>query len=470
MELQDLDSISLQNETETLLEALDEDVREYRTIGNFSPEVRDEISRSFLPDRISDTLNIESIRVNPRITRAILEGLAIAQADKYNEREVLNVIEANDFVEQYAKSEMLLSADLVREVNRRILTGAAGQGGAFRDHDVQITGSEFRPPPWAAVADLVERACTIFNSASSVHPVTRACWLHLAISEIHPFEDGNGRVARLLQDLSLMRDQLLPVGIPVSRREEYYDSLAEADAGEWDSVVTLVTNSLITAIGRARQIASAPKRRRERIGQILKAARNKRTQRDYTHYEVWKRQVAIVCDELHRWFYELAEESPELHARFRFYDPIEFEKWKDIRQRGHVQSSWLMSIAIHPEGQVRQWYCLYAKRHSRRDVLETEAVPDDAVAMFLTSDDESGRADFTRYSDRYIRLRELIYVDGQLIAFRDPEAGASDRMALPEEVTFDEGPRTKWRASTRGDLGGVVEELLQDCLLKAGLI
>lgn len=67
-----------------LLEDVDHAAAGLASLGEFSPEVSREIERAFLPDRISDTLNIEGIRVNPRITRAILDRLTIAEAVAYD--------------------------------------------------------------------------------------------------------------------------------------------------------------------------------------------------------------------------------------------------------------------------------------------------------------------------------------------------------------------------------------------------
>ena len=462
--------IELLSETRLLLEAVDDEVSQYRSLGDFSPEVRDEIGRSFLPDRISDTLNIESFRVNPRITRAILEGQSLSQSEKYDEQEVLNVIEANDFIEELGKSEIPLSIDAIREVNRRIMTGTGGHGGALRNHDLQITGADFQPAPWGEVEYLLGVMCSAYGKSSGAHPVVAASWLHVRATEIHPFSDGNGRMARLLQDLSLIRDRLLPVGIPVARRQEYYDALADADNDDWDGIITLVSNSLITALGKARHIASAPMRRKERISALLKSSKIKKQKRDYNIYEIWRRQVDLVRDELQSWCSDLDEESPELRVNFRVYDPLDFNKWKEIRERGWLKASWLFTLGLSNKEATPIFFVFYAKRHSTRDVLETERVDEAAVAIFVTGNERSEPLDFSQYRDRYIRLRELVYQDKVLIAFRDPHADRHSMVEVPDQVSFHEGPKQKWRAERGGLLSDVVEEFIEDCLLKLGMI
>jgi Fic family protein len=51
--------------------------------------------------------------------------------------------------------------------------------------------------------------------------------IHAAVAHIHPFWDGNGRIARLIANLPLLRSGLPPVVIPKERRREYIQLLAE---------------------------------------------------------------------------------------------------------------------------------------------------------------------------------------------------------------------------------------------------
>lgn len=146
IELQSPDGIVVTGDLRAILGDVLEELNRLRSLGEFPPEVREEIRRAFLPERISDTLNMEGIRVNPRVTRAVLEGLSLSETDKYNEREILNVIDANDFVETLAHSSDVLTSRVVREIHERVMEGLMDGPGAFREEDVKITGASFTPP------------------------------------------------------------------------------------------------------------------------------------------------------------------------------------------------------------------------------------------------------------------------------------------------------------------------------------
>ena len=67
-----------------------------------------------------------------------------------------------------------------------------------------------------------------------VHPLVLAAWLHHEFVNIHPFDDGNGRMARLLMNLVLMKKHYPPIVIQQAKNERnaYYDALSQADAGD----------------------------------------------------------------------------------------------------------------------------------------------------------------------------------------------------------------------------------------------
>jgi Fic family protein len=74
-----------------------------------------------------------------------------------------------------------------------------------------------------------------YNKAEKdeIHPLICVPWFHHAFTAIHPFQDGNGRVARLLASLILIKHGLFP--FTVLREEakvKYIDALEKADQDE----------------------------------------------------------------------------------------------------------------------------------------------------------------------------------------------------------------------------------------------
>ncbi len=94
-------------------------------------------------------------------------------------------------------------------------------------------------PPDHVQAEM-DTLVSIYNDAENknIHPLVCATWFHHAFTTIHPFQDGNGRVARLLASLILIKHGLFP--FTVLREEakvKYLDALEKADAYEPQSLV-----------------------------------------------------------------------------------------------------------------------------------------------------------------------------------------------------------------------------------------
>ena len=70
-------------------------------------------------------------------------------------------------------------------------------------------------------------------------PILVAAWVHHRFTQIHPYQDGNGRVVRALTTLILLRANLLPLVIDRDMRVEYIDALEEADFGDLTKLASL---------------------------------------------------------------------------------------------------------------------------------------------------------------------------------------------------------------------------------------
>lgn len=122
-----------------------------------------------------------------------------------SERMIVNNYKAMRFIKDH--TEQPLTPELIRDIHRIVTEGTLDEGcmGVFRDNDdvvIQdsLSGEVFHQPiPMDEVESAVQQLCDFINDEEEfLHPVIRGIILHYAIAYIHPFEDGNGRVARTL--------------------------------------------------------------------------------------------------------------------------------------------------------------------------------------------------------------------------------------------------------------------------------
>lgn len=100
--------------------------------------------------------------------------------------------------------------------------------GKYRKTKAFISGSEFVPPPPNEVAPIMRMFVSELGINFGMHPIDRAARVHLDFVSIHPFVDGNGRVARLLMNLCLLQSGYPVTIIPPARKAEYISALEKA--------------------------------------------------------------------------------------------------------------------------------------------------------------------------------------------------------------------------------------------------
>lgn len=96
------------------------------------------------------------------------------------------------------------------------------------------TVHEYCPPEHVAAE--MDRLVALYAELPPL-PEVRAAWLHHAFTQIHPFQDGNGRVARALASLDFIKAGLFPMLVRREERDRYIDALRAADRGDLKPLV-----------------------------------------------------------------------------------------------------------------------------------------------------------------------------------------------------------------------------------------
>ena len=113
----------------------------------------------------------------------------------------------------------------------------------------------YQAPPAARLEAEMDKFLRWFNSAQDIDPVIKAGLAHLWFVTIHPFDDGNGRIARAIGDMSLARSEKSPqrfysLSAQIQcERKEYYDLLEQTQKGSLD--VTDWLAWFLACMGRA---------------------------------------------------------------------------------------------------------------------------------------------------------------------------------------------------------------------------
>ncbi|MGD0879890.1 MAG: Fic family protein [Anaerolineales bacterium] len=209
---------------------------------------------------------IEGSTITLQETRLILEtGLTVGGKSLREHFEVTNHKEAIQYVEDLVQNTEAITAFHVRQIHKLILTHIDDENaGGYRKTQVRIAGAPFTPPEsWQITSLMAEWSDWVASAEGSIHPIVLAAQAHHRLVAIHPFVDGNGRTARLVMNLLLMRSGYPPTVILRVNRRQYYSVLAKADSGNTDALENFVgravENSLNFYIEACKPVMKSPK-------------------------------------------------------------------------------------------------------------------------------------------------------------------------------------------------------------------
>lgn len=181
---------------------------------------------------IQGSLSIEGNTLSLDQVTAVLEGKRVLGPEK-DVLEVQNAMEAYDLMgklDVYSPKSFL-------KAHRTLMAGLIDAPGKWRDGSVGIQKGKsisHHAPPARRVPELMEELFKYLRSKKQESQAILSCVFHYEVSFIHPFMDGNGRIARLWQSALLRKHNpvfaFVPVESMVKRKQrEYYRALEASD-------------------------------------------------------------------------------------------------------------------------------------------------------------------------------------------------------------------------------------------------
>jgi len=190
------------------------------------------------PEFIYNSNAIEGNTLTLNETRLVLaEGMTIKGKPLKDHLEATNHKEAIDYVYRLSKEESDIAVEPLLKLHEIVLEGIEKDfSGRYRPGQVRIVGANFIPPNSLKVPQLMEDfVIWAKDNAGHINIIEYVATLHYKFVWIHPFVDGNGRVARLLMNLMLIRAGYPPAIILNSDRKKYYNALSRADRGDFEA-------------------------------------------------------------------------------------------------------------------------------------------------------------------------------------------------------------------------------------------
>ncbi len=154
-------------------------------------------------------------------------------------------------------------------------------------------------------------ACHKKHEDNNVPPEVSAAWLHHRFTQIHPFQDGNGSVARALASLVFLRAQWFPLLVRRDDREVYIRALESADKGDLkpliDTFCKMQKRAFVNALGLSREVLKDA----AGIAEIIDSARDAILERRREHH-IALRKVYEFSKNLEKFALERLNEIKEM--------------------------------------------------------------------------------------------------------------------------------------------------------------
>ena len=221
---------------------------------DLSPKLVEKILKNIRLEVNYNSNNIEGNSLTMQETRQLLL-FDLYDASNKKQRDLKEMKGHNEailYLENFIYDDKLLSKSLLRDLNKLILvenytkpaiTPAgntvyreihAGQFKSQPNHVITESGQKFMFAEPFEVDHKLDGLLEWLNESlyNNLNPLIVISVFHYYFIVIHPFDDGNGRVCRLLVNILLQKKHLWPIIIKSAQKEVYYDNLRRADQGD----------------------------------------------------------------------------------------------------------------------------------------------------------------------------------------------------------------------------------------------
>lgn len=281
-----IETLNINNEILNLISAIDEFKGAWQAIGRIAPERLSKLRRVATIESIGSSTRIEGAKLSDREVEVLLSNLDIESFANRDEQEVAGYAAVMDTVFEHAH-DIALTSNYIKQLHGQLLQYSekdtrhrgeyktlSNNVEAFTPEGKSVgvvfaTATPFDTPRF--MDELIEWADQAFRE-KSLHPLLITAIFTVVFLEIHPFQDGNGRLSRILTTLLLLKSGYAYVpyssleSVIEKNKEGYYLALRQTqstirtDTPDWQPWIAYFLKSL----DKQKQILES-KIKRERI-------------------------------------------------------------------------------------------------------------------------------------------------------------------------------------------------------------
>jgi Fic family protein len=335
---------------------LNDDVNVLRKKGSLTEEVLKHLREEWRIKQVHESTGIEGNELTISETQmAIQRGITISGKPPEHSDEVRQLNGALEFLEQLSNEKKPFIKREICEIQSLILGRGNHYAGVYRAIEVEITNSPHKPPHPIKVPEYMNDYIKWIEKSYHDLPVPLlAAVCHAWLVYIHPFADGNGRTARAVMNLLLMRFGFPIVIIRKSDRQRYYEALHASDDSDITPLFELITERCRDSLEQIDRIRTAY------TGVSIELERLKE-QREL-QYKAWLDGIFLFRSTFTDILKQIELKDQYFHIFIKPYDPIDFEDYDRIINHESISNSWFFkfSIEYRPKSCIALFWVGYA--------------------------------------------------------------------------------------------------------------
>lgn len=365
------------------LDAIEERVSLLRHAGTLTDQTLRDYYGEKRFEQVAESNAIEGSTLSVGETElAVLKGITITGHDPAYAKDAIALDRALNRITDLARSrETATNISQLHEVHALLLGDRPG-AGIFRRERVTIRGAKHVPPKtWEAVMAQMEQWQQWSKDNATLPAPVRSIVLHAWLTHIHPYIDGNGRTARAIGNLELIRAAYPPIIIKKKERDRYIQCLAESDdGGDIRSFAELVLDRLEGGLVGLELSA----KRKQGFNPVVEKIRL----RQEKQLRIWETSVRLLASVVEHNVSSSLEPVRGTCSAHIFAEPLDLQDYVEVCAGHPVPRSWAFILTVEVPGVSRLEKLAYIGHRSMRmyQHLERQGGP----SLYWSSKNPSG--------------------------------------------------------------------------------
>jgi|SRR3989344_7468663 len=190
--------------------------------------VQEQFDQNFVMAFVFNSNSIEGSTLTPKEVELLLKENIAPNKPLEDVLEAKNAEKTLKFIKEYKEE---LSQDFLLRIHNIYFKDTKPYiAGKYKTAQNRITGSAFETtPPHLVLTDMKNYFKEYSKLKNELHPLELAAWCHWKLVRIHPFQDGNGRVARILMNFVLHKNSYAMIDIKTKERQQYIKALEKCN-------------------------------------------------------------------------------------------------------------------------------------------------------------------------------------------------------------------------------------------------